>query len=68
VYGEAGHWSESGGDRRYASRIAASVTTAVYRGVPPSRYFILAAMLSAIDLVFEVATQAIFLMQRHSGE
>lgn len=58
VFGSAGVWSQSGGDRPTTSGAPVEVT--LYRGVSPARYFFYAALLAAIFPVWEFGRQGIF--------
>jgi hypothetical protein len=66
VFGSAGVWSKSGGDRETST--GAPVELTLYRGVLPARYFFCAAVLAFIFPIWEFGRQGLFEARRWASE
>jgi hypothetical protein len=62
IFGQAGKWSQSGGDQKATS--AGSATLSLYRGVAPVRYFMMATFMAALFPMWEFGRQILFESQR----
>jgi predicted RNA-binding Zn-ribbon protein involved in translation (DUF1610 family) len=62
VFGSAGVWSQTGGDRQ--THTGAPVELTLYRDVLPARYFLYAAVLAAIFPIWEFGRRVMFEARR----